>query len=431
MHFNLLLCQKYQCEELVAKSRKLTHDNFASVAGLDEFLNLESEEVERWISSEEICVAAEEDVFEIVTKWIEQNKSERKAKFEKLFRHVRLVFVSRYYLLVDVVTNELVRENVPCLRQVSDAIELVSSASEDTLTQFPRRRLETHAIVARGRKYTFCYLPEKDTWMRLANRLSEDRNQITEMIKFRNQLYTFPRNYTVERYDPDFNSWATLSLSLPDPYNANSLAVVRGQIYAICKSEDRRNSSVSTIKRYDVKLYAWQTILSRQKGYYRNGSCVVASGNCLYALGRTPGTQAGRFDTVKNKWQKIASMQRERSFAFGVAFQGKIFIAGGTVNGQARSIRSRDYVSQCEVYNVSTNEWQSVGYLNSPRSSGSMLCLNGTLYVLGSSVPYDSSQAGFTVEIYDPSVNKWILKTSIPVDKSFEQQKHWHLKPVH
>ena len=54
---------KYHCKELVSTSRKFIHENFASVAGeLDEFLQLEAEEVERWISSDEICVAAEEDV---------------------------------------------------------------------------------------------------------------------------------------------------------------------------------------------------------------------------------------------------------------------------------------------------------------------------------------------------------------------------------
>ena len=101
----------YQCDELITNTRKFIHANFASVAEMDEFLNLEAKEVERWISSDEICVAVEADVFKIVIKWIEQDKSERKVSFEQLFRHVRLAFVSRDFLL-DVVTNELVRQNV-------------------------------------------------------------------------------------------------------------------------------------------------------------------------------------------------------------------------------------------------------------------------------------------------------------------------------
>ena len=82
--------EKYQCDELITNTRKFIHANFASVAEMDEFLNLEAEEVEKWISSDEISVAVEADVFKIVLKWIEQDKSERKASFEQLLRHVRL-----------------------------------------------------------------------------------------------------------------------------------------------------------------------------------------------------------------------------------------------------------------------------------------------------------------------------------------------------
>jgi len=105
--------EMYQCDELMTNTRKFIHANFECVTEMDEFLNLEAKEVERWISSDDISVAVEANVFKIVLKWIEQNKSERKASFEGLFRHVRLAFLSRDFLL-DVVTNELVQENSDC-----------------------------------------------------------------------------------------------------------------------------------------------------------------------------------------------------------------------------------------------------------------------------------------------------------------------------
>ena len=64
--------EMYQCDELITNTRKFIHANFASVAEMDEFLNLEAKEVERWISSDDISVAVEADVFKIVLKWIEQ-----------------------------------------------------------------------------------------------------------------------------------------------------------------------------------------------------------------------------------------------------------------------------------------------------------------------------------------------------------------------
>ena len=403
--------EKYQCEELVTNSRKFVLDNFASVTDMDEFLNLEAEEVERWIAGDEICIGAEEDVFKVIQKWVEQNKGERKARFEELFRHVRLVLISRDYLL-NVVTNELVRESGSCLIRVLDAIELISSASEDTFMQSPRRRLQTHVIVARAGKYTLCYLPEKDKWKRLADGLSVIQGMYTKVIKFRDQLYTFSGNSKAERFDPFFNSWAVIDMDLS--YNLDRVAVVRGQIYAL---EINSIDNKTTVKRFDSELSTWQTILSREG--CRVSSCVVSAGDCLYVLGGRlkEATQflaiAERFNTVDSKWEKIADMQEIRGSAFGVSTQGKIFVAGGKVATQL--------LESCELYNVSTNEWQFIASLNAPRWWGSMVCSNGTLYVLGGScrssltLPLSAQSAEFTVESYDPTTNRWIQRTSIPV----------------
>ena len=391
----------YQCDELFINTRKFIHANFPSVTEMDEFLNLEAEEVERWISSDEISVAVEADVFKIVLKWIEQKKSERKASFEELFRHIRLASLSRDFLL-DVVTNELVRENSHCFKLISDALKLTCDGG---LPQSPRKGLETRAIVACGGKYTLCYLPEKDEWKRLAHGLSE-RNYATKMISYRDQLYVFPSFGMAERYDPTFNGWCTLDLSVT---RSTEVAVARGEIYAI---EVFTSKKKSTIKRFNVERCSWQTILSSREGC-REDSCFVVAGNHLYVCGgKINGdyvTKVERFDTVENKWEEIANMQQKRGCAFGVATEGKIFLAGGR-ESDGMSFR---YLQTCEMYTIFTNEWQFIGSLNVPRAYGRMVCLKETVYVLGGTG--DFHQRELSVECYDSTEDKWIRKTTIPV----------------
>ena len=181
----------------------------------------------------------------------------------------------------------------------------------------------------------------------------------------------------------------------------------------------------STIERYNMGSWSWESIFTSLRGC-RKDSCVIAAGDCLYVLGgkresreqaRHYGylrnvefvAKAERFDTVHNKWEGIADMQQERGCAFGVATQaGKIFVAGGlgTENKQSNS---------CKVYTISTNEWQFIGSLNVPRLWGSMVCVNGTLYVLGGLQQHEGFE--YTVESYDPTLKKWIQRASIPVDK--------------
>ena len=50
----------------------------------------------------------------------------------------------------------------------------------------------------------------------------------------------------------------------------------------------------------------------------------------------------------------------------------------------------------------------------SSRIYGSMVCLKGTLFVLGGKNG-SSFRSELSVECYDPTENKWIMKTTIPV----------------
>ena len=411
--------EKYDCEELLNDSKSFIHANFRSVADMGEFLSLEAKEVERWISSDDIVVETEADLFQIAEKWVEHNKSERKAAFKELLRHVRLVFVSRDYLL-NVVTNELVRDNAGCLRLVSDAIRQTTFSSDDDLPQSPRKGLDTRAIVACEGEYAFCYFPQKDEWKRLprCNRSAEERRINIHMVRFRDQLFMFSFFDRVERYDPVFNGWS----SFPFDTFKDKVTVIGGELFSINEIisfllED--NATTVSIEKFQVESCSWQEFHSSSQ-CYRKDSCVIGSGNFLYLLGGTsPHTsqhvaKADRFDIMEKKWEEITDMQQARGGAFGVASQEKIFVAGGADEESKVS-------KTCEVYNVSTNEWQLIANLNVYRTHGSMVCLGGTLYVLGG---FDQTKKNpeHSVECYDKQ-GKWIVKTTIPVKEDWKNKK--------
>ena len=327
---------------------------------------------------------------------------------------MRLVFLSRDFLN-DVVTNELVRENCECLKLISDAVKLTSFTCEGDLPQSPRKGLETRAIVACGGKYTLCYLPEKDEWKSLADGLSK-RSQFTQIINYRDQLFAFPSNGKAERYDPVFNGWCTLDLSTT---SSAKVTVVNGEI---CSLEINTSSKQTTIKRFNVERCSWQPVLSSYEGC-REESCVVAAGKHLYVCGGWLEddcvAKAERFDAVENKWEAIANMQEKRVQTFGVATKGNIFLAGGLTQKLSGSIVD---AKTCEMYNISTNEWQLIGSLKVPRFDGSMVCVKGTLYVLGGTNHIGESR--LSVEGYDPTEDKWIEKTTIPVKMICKDNKH-------
>ncbi|XP_022808531.1 kelch-like protein 2 [Stylophora pistillata] len=398
------LAEKYDCDELITSSRRFIHENIVSVAKLDEFLHLEAKEIERWISSDEITVKEEADVFTIISDWVNHRKSERKATFEELFSHVRLGFLSRDSLQ-DIVTNELVRGNFACVKLVMDAaMKMAVFVDEDHLPQSPRKGLETRVIVARGGKYTFCYIPEEDQWKRLPDGTKELNARTSKMIKFRDQLFTFAKSEGAERYDPIFNDWSALK-SHPESSN---VTIVEGEIYAV---QVNTTDQKTTVVKYNVELCRWETVDLSFDQDCRKDTCVVAAGRHLYMIGgwkitREYFANGERFDTVKKTWEEIANMQVERGGAFGVATQGEIFVAGGVCSGKR--------LNSCEMYNISTNEWQFFQCLNVPRYYGSMVQLNGKLYVLGGM--NEDKVNELSVECFDTAEDKWVQKTTIPVE---------------
>ena len=138
---------------------------------------------------------------------------------------MRLTSLSRDFLTI-VVTNELVQGNSRCLWLVLDAIKVMAFPVEGSLSQSPRKCLETRAIVCCGGKYTLCYLPEKDEWKRLADGQTKKINSNTQMMNYRDQLYAFSQTGEVERYDPVFNCWSTLDVSTT---SSTKVAVVKAR----------------------------------------------------------------------------------------------------------------------------------------------------------------------------------------------------------
>ena len=107
-------------------------------------------------------------------------------------------------------------------------------------------------------------------------------------------------------------------------------------------------------------------------------------------------------------------MQEKSGNAFGVAAEGKIIVAGGE---DCESVLK----TSCEMFNISTNQWQFIGSLTIRRKYGSMVCLKGTLFVLGGTDRIGRSQ--LCVECYDPTEDKWIKKTTIPVKMISKESK--------
>ncbi|KAL9972458.1 hypothetical protein ACROYT_G018764 [Oculina patagonica] len=444
--------ERYQCEELLSKTKKFILANFTAVfaANREDVLNMSSKEIEMWISSDEIEVSAEEDVFKIILAWINHDHSKRKRYFDELFLQVRLVYVSRDFLSRDVVTNNLVKDNEGSLELVNEALNLIDSTKNcDNLVSVsvpPRKSLESPAILMHKDADFLCFLPNQNTWCRLGEIPYE--YEFDNLFFCEGKLYStnvkLSLNAEVElslnmaTYNPYTNSW----MKLPSLENRRLWKIfVRNEdeMYALlcdaccpCRNIIGMMDSehILFISKYKPESHSWKAIApvdcfhpDRRRFY-----CIVAHDHFIYFIGgeqcvKTQGfggsynfrevSDVDRYDLSKNQWDKVADIQEARSDAFGASANGKIFIAGGYVRSQDHKRLDHSY----EMYDETTNEWQFIATTMKPEALNTLLAAGGKLYAVGRvNNQYWAGrdlhrEMSLSVECYDPEKNEWEMKS--------------------
>ena len=441
------IAEQYSCEELIASTRKFIECNFTTVATSNDFLNLPSHEVEKWISSDEIVIDSEENVFEIILRWIDRDKSLRSVKFGELFRHVRLTTISRDILLNDVVTNRLVKENKDCLDSVTAALKWFDRSTDcdvdcDPRPHSPRKALETGVIVFLGIKVHWkspsddtsqisFYLPKTDELYRLPSH--EYCSWKTRLFSYRRKLFVVTDDIAKSQcYDPDLNRWspAPWTMNINEEFISNisvlrhvghfleDVLVVRNKVCFIVRDEWRWGMPC-TLWTYNLDtnlMAAPQFDWIQEKG----GFCAVGVDKYIYVIGGTKVpvilSECARFNT-EGTWQAIAPLNEARTAPFGVSKNEKIFIAGG-LGSLHNSLNS------CEVYNILTDEWQFIASFTGPPVLGNVLLVDETIYAL---VEFQRGiDSTVRVEWYDLERDEWKNRADIPIRDKIIKTKPGH-----
>ena len=420
--FNYYFAEKYECVELKDKCRDVINANFSVVMETEDFLKLDQKQVMEWVSSDDVIVKEEENIFKGIVKWVSHNKSEREGDFPELLHQVRLPFLSHDFLLDELVKDELITKNpVFCSNFVINAMKVVLSSSDSP--QQPRKCQETHidGIFICGGKRALCYFPQKDMWYRLADSPFQDYEDHHTLVEYESNIYVadgktrqLGKSHVLEFYSPLKNSWGTAQRS-DDITDFTCFTVLKGDMYATCFDN---LFSKGRICRYESEKNCWQDIDAPP--CLPNRACIVADEQFLYIIGGTLdwGESAvcttKRFDPINNKLEEVAGLNFGRYNACGAAMNRKLFTAGGW------NSRNR-YNLYSEVFNASTNEWQLIANLTIPRFNSSMVCFDGRLYVLGgiTSVKGEGRIRTLAVQVFYSEINEWQEISSIPV-KSLE-----------
>ncbi len=113
----------HSCQLLLQEAQKYARKHFPEVKQSDEFMQLKSTSVGELISSNELGVLSEEDVFEAVILWVKYNPEARVEYLPLLIEHVRYELLSSNFVLKHVAEEDLLKSNQRCKDFIIEALK--------------------------------------------------------------------------------------------------------------------------------------------------------------------------------------------------------------------------------------------------------------------------------------------------------------------
>ncbi|XP_061624537.1 kelch-like protein 17 isoform X2 [Phyllopteryx taeniolatus] len=364
------------------------------------------------ISSDNVNVPSEEEVYRAVLSWVKHDIEGRRPHVPWLMKCVRLPLLRRDFLMSNVDTELLVRHHSECKDLLIEALKYHLMPEQRGVLSNSRtrpRRCEgaSPVLFAVGGGSLFAihgdceaYDTRTDRWHMVAS-MSTRRARVG-VAAIGNRLYAVG-GYdgtsdlaTVESYDPIANSWQP-EVSMGTRRSCLGVAVLHGLLYAAGGYDGA--SCLNSAERFDPLTSTWTSIaaMSTRRRYVR----VATLDGTLYAVGGYDSSShlatVEKYDPQSNTWTPIANMLSRRSSAGVAVLDGMLYVAGGNDGTSC--------LNSVERFNPKTNTWEGVSAMNIRRSTHDLVAMDGWLYAVGGN---DGSSSLNSIEKYNPRSNKWV-----------------------
>lgn len=401
------------CQQLTDVIENFARRNFPAVAAGSEFLNNSWENIASLISSNDLNVKREEDVYLAILEWVKQDPGERTQYFPRLLDHVHLPRVSISFLMEEVDKEPMIKQSLHCRDLLDEAKRFHLLPDERDIRSSNKRFIPRKSTV--GTLYAVGGKESSENITRSVetyNHLESKWKEATGMIVRRQQLgvgvldnkvYAVGgsdgslRLSSVECFDPATNFWSFVA-PMSTCRSGVGVGMMGGAMYAAGGYDGR--SCLNTVERYDLDKNLWSPIA--QMTTRRSFPGVSVFDNKLYVFGGNDGTSflnvVESYDPHINRWSTLPPLGKPRA-GIGVAVLGQqIFVAGGN-DGTSR-------LDSVEFLDVRSGKWHSAAKMLSCRD-GVCLCTLGTNLIAVGGINGPSYLK--SAELYDPMNNTWEL----------------------
>ena len=350
---------------------------FPMVANSSNFLKLDFKSVAKILSSSELSIDSELEVYNAADGWLRYKLTERSNYAKDILLRIRLSLLS-----------------VPALNQISNKNSCFNT--NDECASIIKEVLEN--------KKDF-RLSKPRTTGRYCNHNNFDiiicggKHARTENLLY--DVHSIKANNTNNVKElPKINK----GREYPE------MVSVKGKLYVL-SGQDSEYKCVMPIEKYSPITKTWEIIADMYDD--RTRFCACSFINNIYVIGGHVGDSINsciKFNTNDHKWEEVARLEEARRDASCAVFEGKVVTSGGNnKNGKSNSVEAYDHI---------TNLWSNMPNMVEERSEHKLVAIKDKLYVVGGGPIFT-----YTCEVFNSTSNKFVLIK--PPPESCEMYIRW------
>ncbi|XP_027023285.1 kelch-like protein 22 [Tachysurus fulvidraco] len=417
------LADAYGLEQLGEKVRSYLLKNIQTFSRTPVYRQLPPEKVLHVLSSDELEVSSESEVFEAALHYYYSPEQVEKDQ-APLQEPLHMMEAVRFCLMEQAALERLYgRLESSYLRNIiSFALRYHNNKLWQPVMQSPlsQPRSNCHCILGFGGMFSTGVLadigerfqvfrPSWDEWRNLgaegAPRMSNMGiallNNFVYLVGGDNNTSGFRAESRCWRYDPRHNTWCDIE-PLRQQHADHCVCVVDDFIYAIGGRD--YSSELDCVERYNPQTNTWEYVAPLKREVYAHAGAVV-DGKIYIACGRRGMAYLKEtycYDPRANQWSACSEGPVERAWHGMAVSGGRAYVIGGSNDGCGY----RRDVLKVACYNPAEDSWSVVSPLPAGHGEPGMAVLDGRIYVLGGR-SHDKGSRMKYVHIYDPENDCW------------------------
>ncbi|XP_077973634.1 kelch-like protein 24a isoform X2 [Styela clava] len=404
----------YDLKQLEAKCDEIASNNFAKIAELKEFKEMDEKELVGMIKAKENTATEEEKCLALMN-WTKFDKKKRSNGFVKSFKQFDLTKISLSFRRNLLEQDSLIAANPETLRIVALSVfDSKTSASSSSASGSQDDALVVFDMTSSHLKQ---FNPRSNEWKQM-QKINKDMNsRVLSAIALNQHIYVVVGKTSSYRLKyADVNAtWEKLKSPLEDHGNHPPMTLVDGEIWIVggCGGSD-----TTTVEKYDSLRNQWTKMKS--KNVKCKGPAVICMQGSIYSLGGKEGStretnKAECFNLNTSTWRFISPMLNARLAPAAVEFQNRLYVLGGWDMGKD--------LKTVETYDPSSNSWTMFAPMISARYRSRSFVFNGNIYAVGG---YNSRK---TMEKYDSEKKTWVM-VDIPKDIDLDIKDSVKIKAI-